>query len=66
MCWLACLDILINTPNVQNNSSGSHVGDETWPVLTPCFNGGRACEFHNVFNVRFQTAGDHKSFGLAF
>lgn len=39
MCRLACLDILINTPNVQNNSSGSHDGDEAWPVLTlPCFN----------------------------
>lgn len=31
MCWLACLDVLINTPNVQNNRSGSHAGAEAWP-----------------------------------
>ncbi len=71
MCWLACLDILINAPNVQNNSSGSHVGDEAWPVLTPLFSrcmcrGGGAWEFHNVFNVQFQTAWGHKSSGPAF
>lgn len=67
MCWLACLDILINTPNVQNNSPGSHVRDEVWPVLTPLvLMEGVACEFHNVFNVQFQTAWDYKSSGPAF
>lgn len=44
MCWLACLDILINTPNVQNNRSGSHAGAEAWPALTDLYlNGGVGC-----------------------
>lgn len=28
--------------------------------------GADACKFHNVFNVQFQTAWDHKSSGPAF
>lgn len=65
MCWLACLDILINTANVQNNSSGSHAGEEADPY-TRFSSGGTAREFHNVFNVRFKAALDHKSSGSAF
>ena len=71
MCWLACLDILINTPNVQNNSS-AHGADKAWPVLTLLAvvvvrsGGGCSCESHSVFNMQFQTARDHKSSGSAF
>lgn len=39
--------------------------------LHSCVNAGGkgragACEFHNVFNVQFQTAWDHKSSGPCF
>lgn len=73
MCWLACLDILINAPNVQNNSSGSHVGDEAWPVLTPLFSwcvcgGGRErlVSFTMSLMCNFKRHGAINHLGLLF